>query len=281
VSFSHIDGIAVMLRRKSFFFVLKIYLAQLEPVGHTGSNETLSSALPAAAAAARNRREVYKRVMKVFQLQWRSLVIAMLVLVIVVLFAVVFVVVDSQTLAAAHDSTLFLPWAMCLVESAGDSKQCTEYLHGLAPNEATLLGTLIMLSIVGIAAYILLSPIAVFKGWMDFIKSKRQLKRSQSPEDPDDIVGFERVQPIKTTQSSMISRVSTNPNGLYGQNVGPATLSPRSDSLDVLNYSLEKEYGSPSIARSSFGEPARSSMVLDWDDRYSFVELDTGVSPKI
>lgn len=247
----------------SFFFVLKVYLQEFRSGARNTHEDSLASSLPTPDAATQKRREVYKRVTKVIQLQWRSLAIAVLVLIIIVLLSVVFIVVDAETLAAAHDSTLVLPWALCLVENQGNRDKCLKDVHGLAPNESLLIGTLLMLSIVGIAACLLLSPLAVLSAWKDYITSKRRLKRSQSPENPDDMTGFEEIKLSKGPITSTI------PNGLRSHNVRHLTPSW----LD-----RQSETSSPDLARSSFGQPARSSMVLDWEDRASFAESikDTG-----
>lgn len=249
-----------------------MYLVQYLSKGRNNRQDTLSPSITTADARALKRRDVYKRVTKVFQLQWRSLAIASLVLIIIVLLAVVFIVVDAESLSATHNSNLVLPWAVCLVENAGDSDKCLDLARPLAPNEGLLFGTLVMLSIVGIAAYLLLTPLAVLKAWWEYIMHMRKLKHSPSPEVPEYMTEFVDRRPAKGMLSTVASRVSTNPDGLRSHSVRPPCISVRSESPDFLHRHFDKDFETSDQGRSSIGEPAPSSIALDWNDRYSFAE---------
>jgi len=254
--------------------VLKVYLQKYRDEGRNNPQESLPASLTPSDSTSRRRRDVYKRITKVLQLQWRALTIAILVLIIIVLLSVVFILVDSETLAAAHDAELILPWEICLVRTAGDAAACLKYVHGLAPNEALLIATLVILSLTGVAAYLVLNPLAVLSAWKDFLQDKRRSKRApSSPENPTEMIGFQEVRPMaKRVPPTVASRVSSPiPDGLRSHSVPDVSRSFRSESFDFLNNSdLEKE--SPDPGRSSIGQPARSSMALDldWEERNSF-----------
>ena len=262
----------------SFFFVLKVYLQKYRDEGRNNPQESLPTSLTPSENTARRRRDVYKRITKVLQLQWRALTIAILVLIIIVLLSVVFILVDSETLAAAHNAELILPWEICLVQTAGDAAACLKYVHGLAPNEALLMATLVILSLTGVAAYLVLNPLAVLSAWKDFLRDKRRSKRApSSSENPTEMIGFQEVRPM--TKGVPPTVASATPDGLRSHSLREVTPSFRSESFDFLNSALEKE--SPHQGRSSIGQPARSSMALDldWEERYSFAALHRDKGP--
>ncbi len=81
------------------------------------------------------------------QLQWRGIAIAILIIVNVAFFAIIFVYMDNTTQWEPEDIAKAQPWVLCLMANGGDKNKCLDLAAQLVVNEATVMAVLIMLSV--------------------------------------------------------------------------------------------------------------------------------------
>lgn len=94
-----------------------------------------------------NARQAYRRVRKVIQLQWRGIMVVLLIITDVAFFAVIFVKMDNNTQNNAANAEKAKPWLLCLALSGGNKNACLDKVHDLVVNEATILAVLILLAV--------------------------------------------------------------------------------------------------------------------------------------
>lgn len=161
-------GVSLLLQLTTFAYCLNVYLkhSMKHLADNTGSSRGKTSTLSSRSA---NARTVFRRVQKVLTLQWRGLAIAVVVVADVIFFSVVFVVLDSQTQRALREPQDFLPWLFCIALQ-GDKDQCIGLASKFSVNAGILIATLILLSVTGIEAFVLICRVGMFTGWMDLFK---------------------------------------------------------------------------------------------------------------
>lgn len=179
-------GLSLTLQASTFIYCLKVYLQNLfEDRPITGNSNPLS--LP-NSNRGRTAKAVYRRVKRVLSLQWRSLLISALVVVDVVYLSVVFVVLNARIEGVIEDVQQVLPWVYCIILSK-DRDKCMPYAQPLRPRDSILVATLVLLSIVGIQASLLICKWDIFRGWWVLLttlhkKNKSEFVDLDSPNDP-------------------------------------------------------------------------------------------------
>lgn len=112
-------------------------------------NRLSSGSNRSARAWSMARMQAWKRVRKVIYLQWRSITLSFLVIVMAIYFATVFVTLNE---AVAHgrmeyEDDKVQAWAVCLVSSNGDKDKCLSLAKELGLNEATVIASLMMAAV--------------------------------------------------------------------------------------------------------------------------------------
>lgn len=92
-------------------------------------------------------KQAYGRVRRVIALQWRGVMIVLIIITNVVCLAVVFVSADNTERAALKNFGEAEPWLLCLVLNPTDRTACLDKTKGLVTNEATVTAVLILLSV--------------------------------------------------------------------------------------------------------------------------------------
>lgn len=141
---------------------------------------TNSTGLPSFTTSIRAHsvKAVYRRVRRVLWLQWRSITIVIFLLVDIVFFSVVWVVLDNNINAAANgDLTHFMPYLLCLFEAGGEKSECFSFGQQALVNESTAIALLMLISLAGIEAGLMMFRSQMCTGWYDFFKKKFNRKR--------------------------------------------------------------------------------------------------------
>ncbi|KAI4173046.1 MAG: hypothetical protein LQ343_003156 [Gyalolechia ehrenbergii] len=94
-------------------------------------------------------KQAYRRVQKAIAVQWRGIVVVVIIIVNVVFLAVVFVSMDSTEQSVMQDFGKAEPWLSCLVINGGDKNACLSKAKGLATPEPTVMAVLILMSVSG------------------------------------------------------------------------------------------------------------------------------------
>lgn len=138
-------GLTVIIQFATFGYCIKVYLASLAD----SSASTENSGMPSYTASIRTMtpRQAYRRVRRVIQLQWRGIVIVLIIICDVIFFAVIFVFQDNVVQAAKTGSRA-TAWVKCLMEADGDKKvACLPHARNLVVPLPTVVAVLILLAV--------------------------------------------------------------------------------------------------------------------------------------
>ncbi|OTB02093.1 hypothetical protein M426DRAFT_74790 [Hypoxylon sp. CI-4A] len=162
-------GLTVIIQFSTFGYCIKVYLASLTD----NSATTEGSGMPSYSNSIRTMtpRQAYRRIRRVIQLQWRGIVIVLIIIADVVFFAVVFVFLDSTVESLRTNPKKAAPWAACLIASGGDKNQCLDKADKLVVGLPTVTAVLILLAMNGLWLLLLLGRWSMVTGWMDLFAS--------------------------------------------------------------------------------------------------------------
>lgn len=140
-------GLTMIIQFTTFGYCIKVYLASLSDDSATTEN----SGMPSYTASIRTMtpRQAYRRVRRVIQLQWRGIVIVLIIVADVIFFSIVFVFQDNTVQAVKEDMNLALPWIKCLVQTHGNKDLCMDFAGTLVVSESTVIAVLILLAVSG------------------------------------------------------------------------------------------------------------------------------------
>lgn len=141
-----VAAMATILQFGTLGYCIQVYLQAVMSDQTTTDN---SSSLPSYSESVRtvSARQAYRRVRRVIELQWRGILVVLVIIADVVFFSIVFVSMDNTTRAAVSDVTSAEPWLLCLVMTGGDKNACLDKVTGLVFKESVVLAVLIMLSV--------------------------------------------------------------------------------------------------------------------------------------
>ncbi|KUJ24053.1 G protein-like protein-coupled receptor : GPCR, secretin-like protein [Mollisia scopiformis] len=164
-------GVTVIIQFGTFGYCIKVYLASLTD----DSTTTNSSGVRSYNNSLRGTispRQAYRRIRRVIELQWRGIVIVLLIIADVIFFAVVFVFMDDLETNILKNPTKSEDWLACLVKTGGDKNACLSFANSLVVNEATVMSVLILLSLNGVWCLLLLGRFSMFTGWYEMVMGK-------------------------------------------------------------------------------------------------------------
>ncbi|TKA68698.1 hypothetical protein B0A55_08091, partial [Friedmanniomyces simplex] len=140
---------------------------------------------PTKRAVSRKKRVEWARIKRVLYLQWRTILLAFVVLNETIFFGLVF---SQQTAAIQHSSqgitTGHEAWGSCLVETSGDKNACLPLSGGLGLSEPRVVATLQLAATLGIIVFLLMLRGSMFKGWYELMRNPRQLLKLFNPRRP-------------------------------------------------------------------------------------------------
>ena len=168
-------ALAAILQFLTFGYCVRVYLRNLwDPNTTSAASSSMPSALPSVTGASsiktKSARATYRRVRKVLALQWRGVVVVVILLVSAVYFAVIFQVFDNLAQQAISDPTRTETWILCMVESGGHKEACLGFAGELSVSEPTVLAVLFLLSLMGYWCLLFLGRLSMFSGWWEIIK---------------------------------------------------------------------------------------------------------------
>ena len=139
-------GAATILQFLTLGYCIRVYIRSLLQSGET-SNESGMLSYHGSNRTAVTARAAYRRVSKVIAMQWRGMMIVLIIIIDVVFLAVVFIKMDNDTKDQQQNISKVAPWILCLIENGGDKNACLSKASAFLVNEATVLAILILLSV--------------------------------------------------------------------------------------------------------------------------------------
>ena len=110
--------------------------------------------------------------------QWRSIVLSILVIVQGSYFGTVYVALQrSQASNQDEDkSEAAATWAACMVLNGGDKTKCLQYSEALGLNQSVIVASLFMASLIGILTFCLMVRRSMITGWWELLKDPRSIR---------------------------------------------------------------------------------------------------------
>ena len=141
-------AISAVLQFTTFGYCIKVYIKSLFDDTATSDN---SSGLPSYNSSVRTvtAKQAFRRIKKVVALQWRSILIVLIIIANVVFLSIVFISMDNTVSAIRTNVGRAQPWLFCLATHNGDKTKCWKEVGLLVRNESTVMAALILLSVMG------------------------------------------------------------------------------------------------------------------------------------
>ncbi|KAL8825024.1 MAG: hypothetical protein Q9191_004667 [Dirinaria sp. TL-2023a] len=217
-------------------------------------------------------RQAYQRVKKVFALQWRGLVVVIIIIVNVVFLAIVFISMDNSVQAARNDLEKAEQWLGCLAKYPTNKNACLDKVGNLVESEPTVMAVLIMMSLNGIWAVLFLGRLSMIPAWFELMK--RPFGKSQEFVSVD-ARGFS----ANPKTYEMITSPPTRPLDTPREPES-AIVSPGSDSISTFSpssrvdyFGKEATYASPTLSFSTPRPPsAGRGYGREWDPERTFAK---------
>ncbi|KAI0383711.1 hypothetical protein F5Y04DRAFT_19411 [Hypomontagnella monticulosa] len=164
-------GLTVIIQFATFGYCIKVYLASLTD----NSASTEGSGMPSYSNSIRTMtpRQAYRRIRRVIQLQWRGIVIVLIIIADVIFFAVIFVFLDNTVESLKTNPQKALVWAACLMAFDGDKNKCLDKAKDLVVGLPTVTAVLILLAMNGLWLLLLLGRWSMVTGWVEFFGALR------------------------------------------------------------------------------------------------------------
>ena len=162
-------AVSTILQFATFGYCVRVYIRSLF---NDDSGSCNSSGLPSYNGSIKKvpAKVAYGRVRKVLALQWRGIMIVLIILTNVVFLAVVFIKSDNTEQAAVENLGKAEPWLLCLVLNPTDHSACLDKATSLVTKESIVMAALILLSLNGIWTLLFLGRMSMVHGWIDLIR---------------------------------------------------------------------------------------------------------------
>ncbi|KAF3906005.1 hypothetical protein ABW21_db0204614 [Orbilia brochopaga] len=120
-------------------------------------------------------------------MQWRGILVVIVVIVDVIVFATVFLQFEGTTEKTPANTERASKWIECLILKGGDKNQCLDEASAMVVPEATAAAVLFLLSCNGFWTAIFLGRWSMITGWFRFFRRKE--------ESADEFVSFNAARP--------------------------------------------------------------------------------------
>ena len=250
-------AVATILQFTTFGFCLRIYIRSIFKDDPTSSNH---SALPSYTSSVRTvtAGQAFLRIKKAIALQWRGIVIVLIIIGNVIFLAVVFVSMDNSTQDAKKDLSKAQPWLLCLVMSGGDKNECLDKASGLVIDQSTAMAVLIVLSLNGIWTLLFLGRISMAAAWINLVR--RPFSRSHDFVSIDarrfsaDPRSYEKYEMITSPPTTLVTLKTPEP--VVTSPPTDSALSEFSPSAKTDYFGKEITYNSPTLSFSTPRPPS-------------------------
>ena len=266
-------AVATILQFATFGYCIRVYIRALmnDDLHSTSENH---SGLPSYNGSIKTltTRQAYQRVKKVFALQWRGLVVVIIIIVNVVFLAIVFISMDNSVQAARNNVDKAERWLSCLARYPTNKDACLDQVGNLVESEPKVMAVLIMLSLNGIWAVLFLGRLSMIPAWFELLK--RPFAKSH------DFVSVDaRRFSANPKTYEMIASPSARPLGTPREPES-AIVSPGSDSVSTFSpsskadyFGKEATYASPALSFSTPRPPsAGRGYGREWDPERTYAK---------
>ncbi|KAL8682425.1 MAG: hypothetical protein Q9186_001546 [Xanthomendoza sp. 1 TL-2023] len=226
--------VSTILQFATLGYCIRVYIRAL--FKDDGRSQS-SSGLPSHNGSVKTvtAKQAYRRVQKAIAVQWRGIVVVVIIIVNVIFLAVVFVSMDNTEQAVMQNFGRAEPWLSCLVLNKGDKNMCLDKVKGLTTSESTVMAVLILMSLNGIWTLLFLGRASMIPGWIDLIRTRFARKH--------DFVSVDARR--LSTNARPYEMMTSPPHSEYAPKTPEAVVTSPSidgDTLAVLSSQTPKEY---------------------------------------
>ncbi|KAL3481664.1 hypothetical protein BJX99DRAFT_129774 [Aspergillus californicus] len=267
------SGASLIIQFTTMGYCIHIYIKSLYDTAPTTNSSATHSYTVSVSGGTLTARQAYRRVRKIFKLQWRSNCLVLVILANVLIFAVIFIKTNQQLDPTPENLVKSEPWLACLMVKRGDMTQCFDEASGIGPTEGTLLALLILLTLVGLWNFVLFARPSMFRGWLDLIPRKDRAqfefvsadaRKMRSEAHSYEMLGSNGLPSYKTPEPYSPPSIRS-PSPAY-------TARAMSPDLSVNNhYGRDARYVRPSMSFSGPRPPSASKdNGRDWDPQSTY-----------
>ncbi|KAL8964939.1 MAG: hypothetical protein Q9183_004126 [Haloplaca sp. 2 TL-2023] len=265
-------AVSTILQFATLGYCIRVYIRAL--FKDDGKSQG-SSGLPSYNGSVKTvtARQAYRRVQQAVAVQWRGIVVVIIIIVNVVFLSLVFVEMDNTEQAVMHNFDKARPWLSCLVATGGDKTACLDQVDDLATPEPTVMAVLILMSLNGIWTLLFLGRVSMIPGWIELIQKKFRRSHDFVSVDARGHATAARNYEMMTSPP----QTAFTPHTPYAlQSPQPAITSPSidGDTIAVLSpqsqkdyFSRDAKYVSPTMSFSTPRPPSsgRHHQCREWD----------------
>ncbi|KAL9045848.1 MAG: hypothetical protein Q9214_001181 [Letrouitia sp. 1 TL-2023] len=262
--------VSTILQFATLGYCIRVYIRSLLKEDTRSYN---SSELPSYQGSVRTitARQAYRRVQKAIALQWRGIIVVVIIIVNVVFLAIVFISMDNTVQAVMENFAKAEPWLSCLVIHGGDKNACLEKAHGLTTPEPTLMGVLILLSLNGMWTILFFGRASMVPAWISLVRKRFSRSHDFVSVDARRLSNQPRqyemiTSPPQTAYNAKSPNTFVTSPSIDGDTI--AALSPSSQQKDYFfSAPPEAKYTSPTLSFSTPRPPSSSSRLQgrEWD----------------
>ncbi|KAL8840327.1 MAG: hypothetical protein Q9170_001342 [Blastenia crenularia] len=162
-------AVSTVLQFATLGYCIRVYIRALFKDDSRSQN---SSGLPSYNGSVKTvtAKQAYRRVQKAVAVQWRGIVVVIIIIVNVVFLAIVFISMDNVEQSVMKNYGKAEPWLSCLVINGGKKEACLSKVEGLATPEPTVMVVLILLSLNGIWTLLFLGRASMITAWIELLR---------------------------------------------------------------------------------------------------------------
>ncbi|KAI0160371.1 hypothetical protein GGR57DRAFT_417925 [Xylariaceae sp. FL1272] len=205
-------SLTVIIQFATFGYCIKVYLASL--ADNAVSTQTSGIRSYSNSIRTMTPRQAYRRVRRVIQLQWRGIVIVLIIAADVIFFAIIFVFLDNTEQRLKNDPEKAVNWIGCLVKTAGDKNKCLNEASELVIGLPTVTVVLILLAMNGLWLLLILGRWSMVTGWVELFGSfgRRNQKEFLSADARTDLKNDPRSYEMLDRDSTTKEQILTPPS---------------------------------------------------------------------
>ncbi|KAL8740017.1 MAG: hypothetical protein Q9190_007235 [Brigantiaea leucoxantha] len=262
--------VSTILQFVTLAYCIRVYIRALFKEDTRSYN---SSELPSYQSSVRTvtARQAYRRVQKAIAIQWRGIVVVIIIIVNVVFLAIVFISMDNTVQAMKDNFSKAQPWLSCLVINGGDKNACLDKARGLTTPEPTVMAVLVLLSLNGLWTVLFFGRLSMISAWMTLIRKRLSGSHDFVSVDARRLSAQPRqyemiTSPPRTASSSKSPDPLVASPSIDGDTI--AALSPSDQQKEYFTSTTrESRYASPTLSFSTPRPPSSSGRLpgREWD----------------
>ena len=165
-------GAAVLLQFGTLIYCIRVYIRAMfqDEMATTEVSQVPSYHLSERTAVT--ARAAYRRIKKVVMLQWRGIVVVLIIVTDVIFFSTIFIKSDNTQQGILNDRSRAAPWLLCL-GLTGDKNKCLDKTGNLVVAEPTVMAVLYLLSLNGYWCFFFLGSPKMITAWITLIRRPR------------------------------------------------------------------------------------------------------------